>query len=283
MTTAVVTTQGAMLRPKCHKMGNSLVWSGKGIHLWASGVFHGMKALDQGVHINLGPQEYGILGKYYTDSGNILGLPKQVTKQHEVLINWEDFSIPFVEPHFWRTLAKRLLELKQPVLVFCHGGHGRTGTALAILLGLWGVKQPMSFVRQNYCVEAGESVAQITYLDHVLTKCGLAGQVSKKTYEETDWTAPSYAAAAYWSNDDLGGWGATVDKPVSYMATPTVKTAQTKAQEVADALAANEAEEIWWEERYGREYVECPDGVWRRRDEMTQAEIEATQWQGDYK
>lgn len=279
---------------RCHSWGNVLVWSGQGIHLWASGVHHGMKPLDNGVHINLGPQEWGMLATYYTDTDNILGLPRLKSTQHELLINWEDFSTPKVPHKFWRLLAKRLLDVKLPVIVFCQGGHGRTGTALAILLGLWGVKQPMAYVRSHYCANAGESLAQISYLDAVLTKCGLAGQVNNKTYDETLWTTPAYGQAfggystyppatvvTTYKDEQYDNMGYAKSYGHQYAARSTAAVAVAK--QVAETLSAKEEEDAWWTERYGKEYIECADGIWRRQDQMTAEEIVDSQWQGDQK
>ena len=248
------TLLGSILHKQCHKWGNSHVWAGNGIQLWASGVWHGMAPLANGLHINLGPQEWGILGQYYTDPHNILGLPKTKTTQHELLLAWDDFSVPTLQASFWRLLARRIVEVRLPVLVFCQGGHGRTGTALAILLGLWGVKQPMQYVRDHYCTEAGESVAQIRYLDSILTKCGFSGQVDKKTYDSTEWTSPVGGMPGGY------GYGSIYTTGGSHMA------AQTPSEK--------EEEDAWWEERYGQMYVECSDGVWRKREQITQDQQE---------
>jgi len=68
----------------------------------------------------------------------------------------------------WEALANDLLALKKPVFVACLGGHGRTGTALAILLDLWGAipsdEDPVRFVRTAYCPEAVETQGQYEYV-----------------------------------------------------------------------------------------------------------------------
>jgi len=47
----------------------------------------------------------------------------------------------------------------------CIGGHGRTGTVLAALVSvITGEKDAITYVRDNYCKKAVESVAQIEFL-----------------------------------------------------------------------------------------------------------------------
>jgi protein-tyrosine phosphatase len=53
----------------------------------------------------------------------------------------------------------------------CQGGHGRTGTALAILGCLLGVipegADPVVWVREHYCLEAVETSKQISYIEKI--------------------------------------------------------------------------------------------------------------------
>ena len=52
--------------------------------------------------------------------------------------------------------------------LFCMGGHGRTGYVASIVLGKLGYKDPIQFLRANYCKEAVESNAQIQHIADVL-------------------------------------------------------------------------------------------------------------------
>jgi len=54
--------------------------------------------------------------------------------------------------------------------LFCMGGHGRTGYVASIVLGKLGYKDPIQFLRANYCKEAVESNAQIQHIADVLGK-----------------------------------------------------------------------------------------------------------------
>lgn len=89
----------------------------------------------------------------------------------------EDFkTVP--EAH-WETWIKSLeivrstVEGGQRVLVFCAGGHGRTGLFLASLLALMepGVNDPVREIRRRYCEKAVETMDQyhqvMKLLNHV--------------------------------------------------------------------------------------------------------------------
>lgn len=79
-----------------------------------------------------------------------------------------DGGAPGVGPRFWQALAKDLRDKRIRVVVYCQGGHGRTGTILACL-AYYGqlVRQKVDvvkFLRKVYCGEAVETSVQITYL-----------------------------------------------------------------------------------------------------------------------
>lgn len=181
-----------MGRLNCHKTGNTLVGT-KPVAVYASGVAHGVVALTKGVHINLGPQENGLGSGYAVTPGNILGLPKPSDMRNEILVNWPDFGSPQCGTKFWQILAERIKARHMPILVYCFGGHGRTGTALSILYGLWGQSDPISHIRKVYCNEAVESPEQIDYIVQTLSACGI----------EVPWRN----AAKYDREDDYFGWG----------------------------------------------------------------------------
>ena len=87
-------------------------------------------------------------------------------------LSWNDYQAPAVPPEFWHTL---LAEIKQSnikkIACCCVGGHGRTGTMLAIFAGLLDLaSDPVAYVRKNYCRQAVESSAQIRYVEQVTGK-----------------------------------------------------------------------------------------------------------------
>jgi hypothetical protein len=83
----------------------------------------------------------------------------------------KDFGTPHVDAGWWSNFASQVIQhcltAGQNVLVCCDGGHGRTGTILAILLWHW-KGQPdidmVSWVRRNYCEFAVETPAQEKYV-----------------------------------------------------------------------------------------------------------------------
>ena len=64
----------------------------------------------------------------------------------------------------WRDFLKEIYQLsqKKKVLVFCAGGHGRTGTFLALMIALFeaGIDDPIAEIRKRYCKRAVESLQQ---------------------------------------------------------------------------------------------------------------------------
>lgn len=96
-------------------------------------------------------------------------------------IRWQDYSVPLnMVKEDWKAIVKGLRQFARtkkaemgleevPCLVCCIGGHGRTGTALAILTGLMlGEKEPIKFVREKYCKKCVESESQLKYVNDML-------------------------------------------------------------------------------------------------------------------
>ena len=68
---------------------------------------------------------------------------------------------------FWLDLMAHVEKNKLKLVVFCVGGHGRTGTAVASMLvvGLnYTAKDAITWVRTNYCEKAIESKGQEEYI-----------------------------------------------------------------------------------------------------------------------
>ncbi|KKL20897.1 hypothetical protein LCGC14_2450880 [marine sediment metagenome] len=86
-------------------------------------------------------------------------------------IEWPDCGIPAISPEWWDELASAIRGLKGNIGLCCMGGHGRTGTMLAILAAKLGkVKKgdcPVAWVRGVYCKKAVESNSQLDYIERV--------------------------------------------------------------------------------------------------------------------
>ena len=161
-------------RLDCHPTGNTLVYSTGNMRVYGSGSERGIEAIAGGIHLNLGPQF-----NWYTPA--IAQVPRVIFPEllawteipQEVKIVWPDMRVPRLSALFWQTLAHSLTERAQAcgmldVVVFCMGGHGRTGTALAILLGLWGISEPWSYIWKHYCQQAIETKSQEDYVQRML-------------------------------------------------------------------------------------------------------------------
>lgn len=71
----------------------------------------------------------------------------------------------------WQSLVDAFSRLPGRIAVYCDGGHGRTGTALAILASLGGLVPedacPVEWVRKRYCSSAVETDEQIEYIEAI--------------------------------------------------------------------------------------------------------------------
>lgn len=86
-------------------------------------------------------------------------------------IDWPDMGIPNLPKNFWLPFVDYINKsISKAVYVHCMGGHGRTGTALAIMAQLAGVgnDDPVKYLRKVYCKNIVESQEQIDYIGDVL-------------------------------------------------------------------------------------------------------------------
>lgn len=93
----------------------------------------------------------------------------QRTQTKEIMLDWPDQDKPIINPMFWKDLVKQLEDNRQKMLIFCIGGHGRTGTSIACLLVAlgWTALEAKEWVWKNYCKEAIETKVQEDYIDEV--------------------------------------------------------------------------------------------------------------------
>lgn len=88
----------------------------------------------------------------------------------EVVLDWPDFGVLPFPLEFWEDLTQAIRDNGGKGLVFCQGGHGRTGTAMACLLISeldYTAAQAKAWVWENYCEEAIEGTAQEKYIDDI--------------------------------------------------------------------------------------------------------------------
>lgn len=101
----------------------------------------------------------------------------------ELQMDWPDYGVIKLPREFWIELFHYLRDNNFRMLVFCQGGHGRTGTAIAVMLCIalgYNPKQAIEWVRRNYCTEAIETHAQELYVYE------MAKQPEVKTEGRTD-------------------------------------------------------------------------------------------------
>jgi hypothetical protein len=91
------------------------------------------------------------------------------SKAREILLDWEDYEALELPFDFWRELLAAVKDNGGKLLVFCVGGHGRTGTAIAALLIAmgWKAEDARQWVWKNYCENAIENRKQELYLDEL--------------------------------------------------------------------------------------------------------------------
>ncbi len=84
----------------------------------------------------------------------------------EIVLDWPDMGIVALPKAFWKALIAYLAENKAKMLVFCVGGHGRTGTAIASLMVAsgWTGEDAVAWVRAHYCGRAIETDEQAQYV-----------------------------------------------------------------------------------------------------------------------
>jgi hypothetical protein len=103
-------------------------------------------------------------------------VPKELEDRYSldcsvIRIQWVDGGVPTLSPLFWHKLADWLETQGKTVIVTCMGGHGRTGTALAILAGIYrlhGTSDIGEWVRSRHCSHAIETTSQVDYIEEVL-------------------------------------------------------------------------------------------------------------------
>jgi hypothetical protein len=159
--------------PRCKHTGNVLVFQTKHLRVYGGGASRGAYLIPHGIVIDLagGMVEDTIV----TVKGFSCPTLLENIKIRSIDIHWKDRSVISWPIAAWKGLLADLTaeaqKQKKPldVLVACMGGHGRTGTALAIM-AYWSnaipkTHNPVDWIRKNYCLEAVETARQKQYVD----------------------------------------------------------------------------------------------------------------------
>ena len=92
----------------------------------------------------------------------------------QVRIDWPDMGVPgLLDADWWQQLVSVITgrDKRLALGIACYGGHGRTGTAAAILGVLLGHipegECPVQWVRKHYCSKTVESAAQLDYVAEI--------------------------------------------------------------------------------------------------------------------
>ena len=134
-----------------------------------------------------------------------------------VRLDWPDMGTPAVGLHFWEGFLKDILDIAESrtepldLLVMCMGGHGRTGTAVAIIASMLGVvpegADPVEWVRAKYCDEAVETDEQLDYVELITGRQVLvaASKWSALPYNYGNYTGSKYTGDDYYGKHPYSG------------------------------------------------------------------------------
>lgn len=123
-------------------------------------------------------------------------------------IDWPDYSTPDMSERHWQELYDDIIASGvRRVYVSCQGGHGRTGTFLAIMCHYAGVlpaakkEDPVLFIRRIYCNKAVESGSQLDYFEEI------TGRKTTAPYKDTvtSYGSGYYSGGSNWQANVYGG------------------------------------------------------------------------------
>jgi len=98
----------------------------------------------------------------------------QQHRNNILAIDWPDMSAPALDLAFWQALVTDLSHVQGKAVLYCMGGHGRTGTALVALAHVSQYRPALDsgdlvqWVRTHYCADAVETTSQVDYLRRVI-------------------------------------------------------------------------------------------------------------------
>jgi hypothetical protein len=161
----------------CHN-GPNLVLSHRGVDLYAGSANEAEYNFD---YFDLVISLYTIKPRKQV-AGNIACKPLQRLVQaynhtDHLELYWPDMGVPNLDQEFWGRLAaiirkrgrdRERREKVYKVMVHCMAGHGRTGTALAILLyyiSEYNKGDIVKVIRKAHCKKCVESSSQLNYIE----------------------------------------------------------------------------------------------------------------------
>ena len=147
---------------------------------------------------------------------------------HSVVIDWPDRGKPHKDVPIRDIVAWMLDSISKGVRIetACMGGHGRTGTMLALLLTAQGVTPPDAIerVRKEHCDEAIEGNKQVEYVADFYeewhgNKTWRKSPVARKAFDKlvkAEKGSTSTAGVSFVSKIPDGGWTKKNPSPTGY-------------------------------------------------------------------
>lgn len=170
MSNAYTYTKAEVCKHPAHSLftiGKAHIWAGSAMEMEILGWDLRIRFTDGWARhpmspvVNANEEALHILGRDVAEYGSMPTLD----------VTWEDYGIPELDKVWWEDLVAKLKVFDGHVAIYCQGGHGRTGTALAILATLGGVVPPghdaVAWLRKIYCKQIVESGAQIRYIEQM--------------------------------------------------------------------------------------------------------------------
>ena len=165
----------------CHKGPVLVIDNGEGLKVYGSSRSEAQSHFYEfDLVIGLGEKVTPDLNVYASVRSILLDrlISKYYKRTEHIVLAWPDMGVPKLSRDFWLELVEVLKKKGRDrnrskngykVLFHCMGGHGRTGTALAImghLVGKW-EGDLTDKVREKHCEKAVETDGQIKYIEKV--------------------------------------------------------------------------------------------------------------------
>ncbi len=179
-----------MSMKSCHN-GPNLVIDREGLQVYGASLYEAEdNYYNYDLIISLGiyckpNKEKGIAKSRIKSVGLERVIEKFIYQPEHLVLDWQDYGVPFLSKEFWLELVRVLKKKgrdrsrhnngngKYKVMLHCQGGHGRTGTALAILAGLvygseegWN-ERIVKKIREKHCSHSVENDSQLEYVEKI--------------------------------------------------------------------------------------------------------------------